>query len=62
MIATIKFTKHIDSVPENCVKCPFVDICDAALPGITKSGGMEYTVAASRHRHKQCPLHVEEER
>jgi len=60
MIASVTFTKSIREVPTTCAKCPFVDICAEALHGITKRGGMEYTVAAIRGRNKHCPLKIEE--
>ena len=61
MKATITFTEEIETVPTRCMDCPFVDICDKALHGITKRGGMQFTVAAARKRHKNCPLKVDNE-
>ena len=61
MKATVTFTKEIEAVPTRCMDCPFVNICDQALPGITKRGGMQFTVSATRKRHKNCPLKVENE-
>lgn len=60
MRATVSFEKEIKELPESCAKCPFVDICDSAIPTITKRGGMEFTVAAMRGRVRSCPLKVEQ--
>ena len=60
MKASITFDREIEKVPENCVKCPFVDACDVMIHGITKSGN-RWTVAAQRGRIKKCPLNVKED-
>lgn len=60
MKATITFEKEIEKIPESCAKCPFVEICDEVLHGITKSGGMQFTKAATQRRIKGCPLKVSE--
>lgn len=60
MKATVTFEKEIKELPENCTRCPFVDICASAIPSITKRGGMEFTAAAIRGRVKGCPLKFEQ--
>lgn len=61
MKATISptITKEVDALPKSCSVCPFVDVCDSFMFGITKNGGYQFTKAAQTRRHKDCTLKVE---
>lgn len=56
MIVTVTFKREVEQLPKSCSVCPFVDACDRMIDGITKRGGMEFTVRATRGRVKGCPI------
>ncbi len=61
MVASVKFTQVIDSMPKSCSECPFSDACDGRVAKLTKNGGMEWTKAAVERVSRHCPMTIEQE-
>lgn len=57
---TLTYDTKLTELPKTCSVCLFSDFCDKRVANLTKRGGYEWRVAATRGRDKHCPLRVSE--